>query len=248
MSLFGSPSAELIQSIQWFNKLTNDEKTQLLTVHVDMLRGLDTPDIKQYAVLLKEISSALISKQKQEVIEKLTELGIEITFATLLVNKVVEQAPPYQLDTKTMKEVDDTIFEEIAKIVFVDVYINNSPLKKIEEKLGKNMKVFYAVRRVILQVVLFRYLRGDISIETINDILSKSYELSEKRIKIVTDLLKEHLEAIRKNFMFKNTQDALFNTQRTLITQNQIILQLKELINFLKNPSGQSSSQQPPYG
>lgn len=248
MNLFESPSAELIQSIQWFNNLKNDEKTQLLTVHIDMLRGLATPDIKQYAVLLKEISLALISKQKQEVIEKITELGIEITFATLLVNKVVEQAPPYQLDSKTMKEVDDTIFEEVVKIVFVDVYINNSPLKKIEEKLGKNMKVFEAIRRVVMQVVLFKYLRGELSIEAINNVLSKSYELSEKRIKIITDLLKEHLETIRKNFMFKNTQDTLFNTQRFLITQNQIILQLQELIKFLKNQDGQGSSQQPPYG
>lgn len=247
MSLFNEPSAKLVESIKWFSQLDPETQELIRTTHIDNLLLSNIPGIQHIATLISEINKGLTTKSKEEVINRLKELGIDSTNASLMVNKILTQAPPYQLDLAKISGASEELFEKAVKAVIVGIFVNNEPDEELDKKFGKDMSVVYAVYRLIRGSVIFVYLRGEMTLEKIKDFLTNTYKINERKVDLILKYVQENEEAVRKRFLFSNTQDAHINIQRLIKNQESLILEVRELTAFLKQIYEQhdKSKQQP---
>jgi hypothetical protein len=242
MSFFTEDRSGLKNAIEFFQTL-NPERQAYLVSNVSKDDGSFKQDeINNFTPVFDAIRNDMTSHNNPTITSELIELGMDRTYAVLLVENIVKEAPTISYQIKVLSKIPDDEFKikipQFVKLVWADNIGVDVVSKKIDTTDEQNRAI-----AEIFRTAMTEYLRSESSIDVITNRL-KGDGLSETQLDVFINTLKINSEHWRHYLVFSNTQDTYFHV-KTIQEQNKEILQLlneiKKKINNDDNPSlGQS--------
>ncbi len=126
MSLFQKDSSQLKKTIQFFNSLQSQQKALIVS---ELTHVRTNPELlNQLSPLLEAIQNDISKYDETTMAQKLFDLGMEETYAKLLVNSMIKQAPTIEYDISVLAKLSDDVFKEKAPLIMNDIWVKKLPI------------------------------------------------------------------------------------------------------------------------
>lgn len=234
MNLFNDNNNLIKTAISYFNNLTDEEKALIvsdLNPHTFKLKR----HFKQLFPLLSNIQRALSKHDGIKIGNSLVDLGLEETYARLLVNNMKKHAPTIQYQLGELNKISDDEFIANIEKVMNSIWVDHDKLNKIIEKYNIDHDKYASIMNVSSHM-LISLLRGDTTEKQIFSIFTKN-GLSEKKSEAFLRSIGSHKERWKDTMMFSDVQDTFSEVEELKSQNKEIIKNMKEILNLLKTKS-----------
>ncbi|MXX21087.1 MAG: hypothetical protein F4Y82_02385 [Cenarchaeum sp. SB0665_bin_23] len=232
MSLFDEDS-DTRTSINFFNML-NDEERALIVSDLNP----ETFKIPQYyddlVPLLSRVQMDIIKHDGIKVGNRLMELGLEETWARLIVSNMKKHAPTIKYQVSQIEKMSDKKFDESFSKIMDSLWMDKIDKNLIVEKFGIDQEQLNCIIDMTghyMQDIM----RGDNTEKQIRDMLLEN-GLSKSKV----DTMMRSVMLLERGWyrwlLFRNTQDGLYNIQEIKEQNTYILETLREILVLLKGP------------
>lgn len=240
MSLFDGESHDIQLAINFFN-LLNDEERALIVSDLNP----DTFKIPQYyddlVPLLYRVQMDITKHDGIKIGNRLMELGLEETWARLIVSNMKKHAPTIRYQISQINKIDDKRFDESFSKMIDSLWMDKTNNDSVVEKFGINKEQLNCIT--------------DLTSHYMQDIMrGDSTELHIRKILLENGLSKSKVNTMLRSIMllergwyrwllFRNAQDSLYGIQEIKEQNTYILETLKEILILLKDPKSSSTIQ-----
>jgi len=231
----------LKDAIEWFSSLSSEKKAQIISVfpsrkEFKKIIG-NKGKVAYFSKLIMRVRRGLESSSKEPVIQDISNLGMERSYAVALVKKVAEEMPPIQFHIRKLTEIPDSVFTETIRKVIRGLYLERTSIDEVSKTTELSKEILNSVSNVVVHFIM-RYLRGEMSLKDIKEFLTANSDIKDKESANFVEVLEEKAPTIRDKLVFGNVQEILFKELKILRTkQEEIISILKELLEEIKKSS-----------
>lgn len=203
-----SEDAELEKDIEWFESMDSSLKDNMIE---DPLK-FDEDEQEKFFNIIRETRNTLEeNNDKEKTIEFLVDNGMSTSYATIIVNRVIEMVPPPNFVLPYIERLE---YEEFKTFInnFINMYYTNKTPNTFAEECAKDLDIgeetaFSLANEFI--TILNQYLRGQVTLSNIFQHLTLN-GLSKARAEYVTEIFDQNESEISKKLTFSNIQDILF--------------------------------------
>lgn len=233
MALFDDDSKSIRASIDYFNKLPDIDK---IAIVADL--NPRTFKLKRHfrplLLLFSRVQQALSSHDGITIGNRLLELGLEETYARLIVSNMKKHAPTLEYAASQINVMHEKSFSRIDEIINA-VWVDHSETKSVEDSYHVTHDQLDAILTLSSKVI-FSLLRGTTNEKRIlRDLEEKG--LSKQRAEALLEAIRVHKEMWHSTHMFRNLQDMKEKVDY-VETQNQAIMRdLKAVLDLLRRQS-----------
>lgn len=231
MSLFDEDH-DTRNSINFFNML-NDEERALIVSDLNP----ETFKIPQYyddlVPLLSRVQMDIIKHDGIAIGNRLMELGLDETWARLIVSNMKKHAPTIKYQVNQISKIDDEIFGKTFSKMMDSVWMDKMDNDSVIEKFGidkEQLNCMMDMTGHYMQDIM----RGDNTEAEIRNTLLKN-GLSKPKV----DTMLRSIMLLERRWyrwlLFRNTQDSLYNIQEIKEQNTYILEALREILILLKN-------------
>lgn len=239
MSLFDEDH-DIRISINFFNML-NDEERALIVSDLNP----DTFKIPQYyddlVPLLSRVQMDIIKHDGIKVGNRLMELGLEETWARLIVANMKKHAPTIKYQVSQINKIDDEKFVESFSKIMNSLWMDKMDNDSIVEKFGidkEQLNCIIDMTGHYMQDIM----RGDSTETQIRETLLEN-GLSKSKINTMLRSIMLLEQGWNRWLLFRNTQDSLYNIQEIKEQNTYILETLREILVLLKGPKSDRLNQ-----
>ncbi len=204
MSLFGDDISSLKKSVQFFNSLPNDRKIIILT-NIGKPQTFTQDEQTILTPLIQAIQNDSIRNSQTQIANKLVEIGMEQTYAVLLVTNVIKEIPSAEYQFKIISDMGDEQFRkllpEFVHSVWVDKDSNVDTMKTL--KLTNEQ---FTILVDFFRTLMNQLLRRDTSEKIIKQVL-KGGNFTDDKIDVILNTIKVNSDVWKNMLIFSNTQD-----------------------------------------
>jgi len=242
MSLFQDDTSKIEKAVAYFNSL--EKQRQALLVSDMYGDDWNTEDVDELCYIIFTIQDDMSKYSAVMMVRKLVELGMEETFAWLIVNNTIKEFPTDGYQHKVLSKIDDEQFKKLFPELFNAKWVELNDLKVIKKNLGISDEELQSMISVINVAMEFLAQR-----RTTEKILAEQFKkngLSDSKIEVMLNTFKINSEFWRNKILYSRSYDT---TDRILglIEQNNTIIRLvKEMLEISKQ-SQQETDVQTPY-
>lgn len=236
MSLISKLKDETKKSLDWFLSLPIERQTYIITQLFKDISLLSDEEKRHMLILSYEIRELLISSTKEEIVKGLIEVGFDETLASIFVEKLFKIMPTPEMDAHVLNGLSNEDFQKAINSILIDFYGDYDAYDfDIEaQKMKINKEVLRSALRILRDLVIWDYLRGHISLETIERKFTKELGLSAEKVEILINAIKEHSERLRVQLMFGLIQDIYNKVDELNKRLESLTTHLKEFLNEFK--------------
>ena len=130
------------EAIEYFKSLNPQKRAYVCANLLD----LDENDEEKISYLLYAISNDISNYDETTISNKLFDLGLERTYAVLLVQNMIEQAPTLQYQLKELNRFEDEVFGKKFPLIFNEMWIEKKHPKILIKDHGITAKQFKTIR------------------------------------------------------------------------------------------------------
>ena len=234
---------DIRMSIDFFDNLTDEEKTLIVT---DL--NPNTFKFPQYyealAPLLSHIQNDMTKYDSITIGNQLMDLGIEETWARLLVSNMKKHAPtlPYQLSQINL--IGDKKFEKIFEKMMDQLWREKTPVNDVADKFGIDKEQLNCMIDVMTQCT-YDLMRGDNSATKICSTLLSNGLTSAKVETMINSIHLQEKDWYRW-LLFRNVQDGVSYAQEIKEQNARILSILTEILAVLKDQRPERRTRQTP--
>lgn len=218
-------------SITYFNGLPDEDKA-LIVSDLDpqtfkMKHHLDSlfPLLFNVQVLLSKYDGIKIGTE-------LVELGLEETYARLIVLNMKKHAPTIQYQISQLQSINDDIFLRLQEIVNA-AYIDRNEQAIIIEKYNITNEQFNSIVSILTHTMT-GLLRGEMTEKEIFRMFTVN-GLSSTRSEQLLNIIQLHKDDYHATLTFSSIQDIYGKIQEIEEQNNTILSHMMEIINLLKS-------------
>jgi len=230
MSLFQDDNLELQKSIEYFNSLDEERKA----IIVSNLTGEKWTSEEQNNVI--PIISAILNDMSRYslamLVSQTVELGMEETYATLFVKKIIKDAPTTEYQLKVLSKIDDEQFKKLFPDVLNAWWIEQDETDVIKKNIDISDDEFQAMVSIIRDG-MNGLARRTTSVKKISSECKKN-NFSDSKIEVVLNTFKIYSEVWRKMYVFSNIQDVYIDSTELRKQNYEILNIVRELLVISK--------------
>ena len=240
MSLFDAESHDIRVSINFFN-LLNDEERALIVSDLNP----DTFKIPQYyddlVPLLSRVQMDITKHDGIKIGNRLMELGLEETWARLIVSNMKKHAPTIRYQISQINKIDDKRFDESFSKIIDSLWMDKKNNDSVVERFGidkEQLNCIIDLTSHYMQDIM----RGDSTESQIRQILLEN-GLSKSKANTMLHSIMLLERGWYRWLLFRNAQDSLYSIQEIKEQNTYILETLKEILILLKDPKSGSTIQ-----
>ncbi len=240
MSLFDAESHDIQVSINFFN-LLNDEERALIVSDLNP----DTFKIPQYyddlVPLLSRVQMDITKHDGIKIGNRLMELGLEETWARLIVSNMKKHAPTIRYQISQINKIDDKRFDESFSKIIDSLWMDKINNDSVVERFGidkEQLNCIIDLTSHYMQDIM----RGDSTESQIRQILLEN-GLSKSKANTMLHSIMLLERGWYRWLLFRNAQDSLYSIQEIKEQNTYILETLKEILILLKDPKSGSTIQ-----
>lgn len=238
MSLFDVESHDIQVSINFFN-LLNDEERALIVSDLNP----DTFKIPQYyddlVPLLSRVQMDITKHDGIKIGNRLMELGLEETWARLIVSNMKKHAPTIRYQISQINKIDDKRFDESFSKIIDSLWMDKINNDSVVERFGidkEQLNCIVDMTSHYMQDIM----RGDSTESQIRQILLEN-GLSKSKANTMLHSIMLLERGWYRWLLFRNAQDSLYSIQEIKEQNTYILETLKEILILLKDPKSSST-------
>lgn len=240
MSLFDGESHDIQLAINFFN-LLNDEERALIVSDLNP----DTFKIPQYyddlVPLLYRVQMDITKHDGIKIGNRLMELGLEETWARLIVSNMKKHAPTIRYQISQINKIDDKRFNESFSKMIDSLWMDKTNNDSVVEKFGVNKEQLNCITDLTSHYMQ-DIMRGDSTELQIRKILLEN-GLSKSKVNTMLHSIMLLERGWYRWLLFRNAQDSLYGIQEIKEQNTYILETLKEILILLKDPKSSSTIQ-----
>lgn len=240
MSLFDAENHDIQVSINFFN-LLNDEERALIISDLNP----DTFKIPQYyddlVPLLSRVQMDITKHNGIKIGNRLMELGLEETWARLIVSNMKKHAPTIQYQISQINKIDDKRFDESFYKIIDSLWMDKINNDVVVEKFGINKEQLNCIIDMASRYMQ-DIMRGDSTASHIRQTLLEN-GLSKSKANTMLHSIMLLEQGWYRWLLFRNAQDSLYSIQEIKEQNTYILETLKEILILLKDPKSGSTIQ-----
>lgn len=230
MSLFDDDD-EIRSVIAYFNSLSDEIKARIVSnLHPQKFRPKE--HFNRLFPLMSKVQKDISKHNDIKITNRLLELGLEETYAMLLVNNMKKQAPTLEYHLNQMNLIDDEKFEHNIEKIINEIWIDSTPASQITEKYDIRNEQYAAISKVTTDM-LIGLLRNDTNEKHTFMAFTKN-GLSKRKTEALLRGVQPHLDKLYSSSLFSNVQDIFFKMERLEAQNNEIIRNMEAILDLLR--------------
>lgn len=231
MSIFDDDDSPIREIIEFFNVLSDEEKATIVAnLHPNSFRPKKY--FEKLAPLMSKIQGDLGKFEGIKIGNKLMELGLEETYARLIVSNMKKQVPTISYHVSQVAKLDDKYFDENFEKMCIAMWIDEDTEKSITEKYNISHDQFESIVGITTYMINMLF-RGEITEKKVLDLLT-GRGLSGIKSHAILRSIQSHKDELYSRFMFSNLQDALGNTVDIKQQNIAVLGGIDQIIRLLK--------------
>lgn len=163
---------------------------------------------------------------------RLIELGLEETYAILIVNNMKKQAPTLEYQLSQLNTMDDVTFENNIEKIINAIWIDKIEPNQIIEKYSIDHEQYDVIYKVSADMIL-GILRNDTT-EKNTSITFMKYGLSQRKTESFLKSVEPHLTTWYSGAVFRHVQDTLIKVSDLEAQNVEIMKNMKSMLDLLK--------------
>lgn len=219
-------------AVDFFNNLADEEKALIVS---DL--NPNTFKIPQYyddlIHLLSMIQMDITTYDSITIGNKLMDMGMEETWARLLVTNMKKHAPTLQYQVSQINRIDDDRFVDIFARMVDHLWIDKADKEEVMEKFNVNAEQLHCIISVVTRY-MHELLRGDNSAGRVYGTLLES-GMTKAKADAMIQVLHMLDDDWYKWLLFRNVQDTAYHMQEIKEQNANILETLKEMMALLKD-------------
>ncbi len=218
------------KSIVYFNRLSDKDKA-IIVSDLNPRTFKLKHHFNSLFPLLSKVQRLLSKHDGIKIGNRLVELGLEETYARLIVSNMKKHAPTMAYQLNQLQLMKDDAFSQLEEITNA-IWIDHDDMNAVVEKYGITSDQFHSIAAVTNSVII-NLLRGDVTEKgAIQKFVNKG--LSKARSEQLLSAVQSHKDAWRSTVTFSNLQDVYFKMQKIEEQNYTILTSIMEIIKLLK--------------
>lgn len=240
MSLFNANDEEAKEAISFFNGLTDEERALIVSDLNPVTFKL--PQYYEYLTyLLSLIQRDITVHDGIRIGNRLMEMGLEETWARLLVANIKKHAPTISYQVSQLNRMDEEKFVATIGSVMDALWVKKMSDEAVIEMFGIDKEQINCITDITSRYMQ-DIMRGDATPAIIRSTMTEN-GLSQKRADTLLRALADRENDWYKWLLFRNTQDNYYTIQ-DVKEQNAAILEtLRDVLVLLKEQKSGRSMQ-----
>ena len=200
---------------------------------------MDESDEEKLESLFLAISNDISNYDETTIANKLFDLGLDKTYATLFVKNMIEQMPTMKYHLQELEKFNDEEFKVKFPMIVKEMFVERTEPSILTKEQNMTQQQLRAISR-LARNLMNHLARSSMSEKKITKACEEA-KLSQSKIDTIINTLKINSEYWRNMLVFSNTQDVYFLTQ-DIAQQNEMIMRtLQEILKILKGDDGSNS-------
>ena len=240
MSLFNLEDEEIKETIDFFNSLTDEERALIvsdLNPHTFKMPQYYDDLVHLFSLIQRDITI----HDGIRIGNRLMELGLEETWARLLVSNIKKHAPTTKYQVSQMSRIDEQRFVASFGKIMDALWVHKMSDDEVTEKFGIDAE---QIRCIIDMTSHYMQdmMRGDGTEIGIRSTLREN-GLSAKRTNALLQALRDREDDWYRWLLFRNAQDNYYAVQEVKEQNTAILETLREILVLLKEQKSGRSMQ-----
>ena len=240
MSLFNVEDEEIKETIDFFNSLTDEERALIvsdLNPHTFKMPQYYDDLVHLFALIQRDITI----HDGIRIGNRLMELGLEETWARLLVANIKKHAPTIKYQISQLNRIDEQMFVAAFGSIMDALWVHKIPDDEVTEKFGIDTEQIHCITDMTSHYMQ-DMMRGDNTGVGIREALVEN-GLSAKRADTLLRTLKDREDDWYRWLIFRNAQDNYYSVQEVKDQNTAILETLREILVLLKEQKSGRSMQ-----
>ena len=231
MSLFDKDDSRIRNAINYFNNL-DDEKKAIIVSNLNPAEFKLKRHFQALFPLFSRVQKDIAVHDGIKIGNRLMDLGLEETYARLIVNNMKKHAPTLAYELSQLNKMSDSDFENIFPDVIDQVLIDNTEADVLMDKHNINHEQYDSIVGIGANLIM-ALLRGDTN-EKETALKFADYGISSQKLEIIFNCIKERQKKIYHTMMFSNVSN-IYSEVENLKAQNKIITSyMREILSLLR--------------
>jgi hypothetical protein len=225
-----------MEMFQWFNNLPDERQFFIISQWFKERASLTEDEINSFSGIAYFVRQALITTDKQELIQVLVQLGLDDVIAKILVDKIEQTRPTPHMDAEVLNSLPNDVFKQIIEYILCIFYGDYKQVnfENEAEKIGVDKTYFNSVIRIVRDHLIWDFFSGRINRDSSIIKLRDDFRLEEDKVLILIDVLEKNEERLRKQMQFSQVQNLSFRIDELEKLLKVNISILEELLKYLK--------------
>lgn len=231
MSLFNVEDEEIKETIDFFNSLTDEERALIvsdLNPHTFKMPQYYEDLVHLFSLIQRDITI----HDGIRIGNRLMELGLEETWARLLVANIKKHAPTIKYQISQLNRIDEQVFVATFGKIMDALWVHKIPDDEVTEKFGIDTEQIHCITDMTSHYMQ-DMMRGDNTEASIREALVEN-GLSAKRADTLLRALKDREDDWYRWLIFRNAQDNYYAVQEVKDQNTAILETLREILVLLK--------------
>lgn len=240
MSLFNVEDEEIKETIDFFNSLTDEERALIvsdLNPHTFKMPQYYDDLVHLFSLIQRDITI----HDGIRIGNRLMELGLEETWARLLVANIKKHAPTIKYQISQLNRIDEQMFVATFGSIMDALWVHKIPDDEVTEKFGIDTEQIHCITDMTSHYMQ-DMMRGDNTGVGIREALVEN-GLSAKRADTLLRTLKDREDDWYRWLIFRNAQDNYYSVQEVKDQNTAILETLREILVLLKEQKSGRSMQ-----
>lgn len=211
------------ESVEWFIGLDSADKGRIIEGIETEGENVSRDELAHVRGLINLIQEKVSEGGRSAGIEYLVDEGVQEQYASLLVEKTLENRPPLRMKVQDLQSIPIEDFQNIVEKTLLSHIGCSMELDVDEDSIETSMQSLM----ISVDEALGVYLRGENTISGIK----KQYQengLDEERSDYIAGKIEEHGDMIHKRQVFKYLQEIRYNEMQDLKDQQRKTRQLMD--------------------
>lgn len=182
--------------------------------------------------LLSSVQKALSKHDSIKIGNRLTDLGLEETYARLIVNNMKKHAPTLQYHLGQLNQISDDGFIDNIDRIMNSIWIDHEKAGKVVERYDINHDQYTSIVEVSSNMII-NLLRGNVAEKRVMMTFTE-HGLSKRKSEAFLKSIGSHKENWQNTVMFSNVQDALLAVEELKEQNKEIIKNIQNVLDLLK--------------
>ena len=240
MSLFNVEDEEIKETIDFFNNLTDEERALIvsdLNPHTFKMPQYYDDLVHLFSLIQRDITI----HDGIRIGNRLMELGLEETWARLLVANIKKHAPTTKYQVSQLSRIDEQRFVATFGKIMDALWVHKMSDEEVTEKFGIDTEQIHCITDMTSHYMQ-DMMRGDSTEIGIRSALLEN-GLSSKRTNTLLRALKDREDDWYRWLLFRNAQDNYYAVQEVKEQNVAILETLREILVLLKEQKSGRSMQ-----
>ena len=218
-------------SISYFNALTNEVKAMAVAnLHPQEFQPQE--HLEHLSPMMVNVQRAMSKYTSMTIINCLVELGLEDTYAMLIVTNMKKQAPTLEYHLSLLSKMDDDKFENSIEEIIIGIWLDHINPDELITKSGIDQEQYNAIAKISTDLII-QLLRNETNEKMVSIIYTKN-GLSRKKTEAFLNSIRPHLPKLYSGGVFSQIQD-IFAKIEELEAQNIAIMRnMQSILELLK--------------